>query len=57
MADGRDSVSYRSRRVDIIFCMEKSHLNRLRRKFPEALRDKLVICLHSPDKFELWILS
>ena len=38
--------------ADLIFCMEKSHLNRLRRKFPEALRDKQVICLHIPDEFE-----
>ena len=38
--------------ADMIFCMEKSHLNRLRRKFPDALRDKRVICLHIPDEFE-----
>ena len=38
--------------ADLIFCMEKSHLNRLRRKFPEALQDKRVICLHIPDEFE-----
>jgi predicted protein tyrosine phosphatase len=38
--------------ADLIFCMEKSHLNRLRRKFPEALQDKQVICLHIPDEFE-----
>ena len=38
--------------ADLIFCMEKSHLNRLRRKFPEALQVKRVICLHIPDEFE-----
>jgi predicted protein tyrosine phosphatase len=38
--------------ADIIFCMEKSHVNRLRRKFPEALRGKRVICLNIPDQFE-----
>lgn len=38
--------------ADIVFCMEKSHLNRLRRKFPDALRGKRVICLHIPDEFE-----
>jgi predicted protein tyrosine phosphatase len=38
--------------ADIIFCMEKSHLNRLRQKFPEALRDKTVVCLHIPDEYE-----
>ena len=37
--------------ADIIFCMEKSHVNRLQRKFPEALRDKRVICLQIPDEF------
>ena len=38
--------------ADMIFCMEKSHLNRLRRKFPEALEGKKVICLHIPDDYE-----
>lgn len=38
--------------ADLIFCMEKSHLNRLRRKFPEALNGKRVICLHLPDEYD-----
>jgi predicted protein tyrosine phosphatase len=38
--------------TDTIFCMEKSHMNRLKRKFPEALRGKQVICLHIPDEYE-----
>ena len=38
--------------ADIVSCMEKSHLNRLRRKFPDALIGKRVICLHIPDDFE-----
>jgi predicted protein tyrosine phosphatase len=38
--------------ADIIFCMEKSHVNRLRRKFPEALQGKQVVCLHIPDDCE-----
>ena len=38
--------------ADIIFCMEKSHVNRLRLKFPEALQDKRVVCLHIPDEYE-----
>jgi len=38
--------------ADIIFVMEKSHLNRLRRKYPEALDDKRVITLFIPDEFE-----
>ena len=38
--------------ADIIFCMEKSHLSRLRRKFPEAMHGKCVICLHIPDEYD-----
>jgi predicted protein tyrosine phosphatase len=38
--------------ADLIFCMEKSHLNRLRRKFPEAMGGKEVVCLHIQDEYE-----
>ena len=38
--------------ADTIFCMEKSHMDRLRRKFPEAIRGKRLICLHVRDEFE-----
>jgi predicted protein tyrosine phosphatase len=38
--------------ADIIFCMEKSHLSRLRHKFPEALQGKQVVCLHILDEYE-----
>jgi predicted protein tyrosine phosphatase len=38
--------------ADLIVCMEKSHLNRLRLKFPEAMGGKLVVCLHIPDDYE-----
>jgi predicted protein tyrosine phosphatase len=38
--------------ADLIFCMEKSHLSCLRRKFPEALQHKRVVCLHIPDEYE-----
>jgi predicted protein tyrosine phosphatase len=38
--------------ADTIFCMEKSHVNRLRRKFPEALDGKRVVCLHIQDDYE-----
>ena len=38
--------------ADIIFCMEKSHANRLRRKFPEALQGKRLVRLHIPDDYE-----
>lgn len=37
--------------ADVIVCMEKSHLNRLRRKFPETLSGKRVVCLHIPDDY------
>ncbi len=38
--------------ADIVFLMEKSHLNRLRLKYPEALRSRRVIVLHIPDDYE-----
>jgi predicted protein tyrosine phosphatase len=37
--------------ADIIFVMEKSHLNKLRAKFPEALAGKQVVTLHIPDEY------
>jgi predicted protein tyrosine phosphatase len=38
--------------ADVIFVMEKSHLNRLRRKFPEAMEGKRVVTLLIPDDYE-----
>jgi predicted protein tyrosine phosphatase len=38
--------------ADIIFVMEKSHLNRLRLKYGETLREKRVIALHIRDDYE-----
>ena len=38
--------------ADMIFVMEKSHLERIRRKFPEALEGKRVLTLHIPDDYE-----
>jgi predicted protein tyrosine phosphatase len=38
--------------ADTIFCMEKSHLARLRRKFPGLLDQKRLVCLHIADEFE-----
>ena len=38
--------------ADLIFCMEKSHLSQIRRKFPDALRGKGVVCLHIPDEYD-----
>jgi predicted protein tyrosine phosphatase len=38
--------------ADIIFVMEKAHVNRLRRRFKAASSGKRVVCLHIPDEFE-----
>lgn len=38
--------------ADIIFLMEKSHLNRLRLKFPEALEGKRTVTLFIPDDYQ-----
>jgi predicted protein tyrosine phosphatase len=37
--------------ADLIFVMEKSHLNRMRQKYAEALEGKRVITLHIPDDY------
>jgi predicted protein tyrosine phosphatase len=37
--------------ADIIFCMEKAHLSRLRRKFPEAINGKRTATLLIPDDY------
>ena len=39
--------------ADVIFCMEKSHLQKLRQKFPDALAGKEIVTLHIPDEYEL----
>lgn len=38
--------------ADIIFPMEKSHLAKLRRRFPEAIAGKQVVVLHIPDDYD-----
>jgi predicted protein tyrosine phosphatase len=38
--------------ADVIFVMEKTHRNRLTRKFKKHLKDKRVICLDIPDEYE-----
>jgi predicted protein tyrosine phosphatase len=38
--------------ADVIFVMEKSHLSRIKRKFPEALQGKRIVTLHIPDEYE-----
>jgi predicted protein tyrosine phosphatase len=38
--------------ADVIFVMERSHLNRLRGKFFAALAGKRIIALHIPDEYQ-----
>jgi predicted protein tyrosine phosphatase len=38
--------------ADIIFVMEKTHKNKLQKKFPAYLTNKRVICLDIPDEYE-----
>lgn len=38
--------------ADLIFVMEKAHLNRLRSNFKSYLWNKRVVCLDIPDKYE-----
>ena len=38
--------------ADVIVVMEKRHKERLRQKHPEALADKLCVCLFIPDDYE-----
>jgi predicted protein tyrosine phosphatase len=38
--------------ADLIFVMEKSHLNRLRLRFSEALEGKRIVTLLIPDEYE-----
>jgi predicted protein tyrosine phosphatase len=38
--------------ADLVFVMEKRHLQRLRQKHAEAIQGKTVICLHTPDDYD-----
>ena len=38
--------------ADIVFCMGKKHIRRIREKYADKLQDKKLICLNIPDKFE-----
>lgn len=38
--------------ADVIFCMEKKHLQRIREKYADALAGKQVITLNIPDDYE-----
>ena len=37
--------------ADLIFVMEREHVQKLRRKFKEAMAGKRVICLNIPDTY------
>lgn len=38
--------------ADLIFCMEKKHMRRIREKYPDAAAGKTLICLCIRDEFE-----
>lgn len=38
--------------AEVIFVMEKSHRNKLQKKFKSQLNGKQVICLNIPDEYE-----
>ena len=38
--------------ADIIFCMEKKHVRRLREKYYDIVTDKRIICLNISDDYE-----
>lgn len=43
--------------ADVIFVMEKSHRQKLSRKFQPFLKNKKVICLDIPDEYEYMDLA
>lgn len=38
--------------ADIIFCMEKMHLRRIKEKYPDIVVNKKVVCLNISDEYE-----
>ncbi|MBR1702444.1 MAG: protein tyrosine phosphatase [Lachnospiraceae bacterium] len=38
--------------ADIIFCMEKKHVRRIREKYAEEINNKQILCLNIPDEYE-----
>ncbi|MBD5089876.1 MAG: protein tyrosine phosphatase [Clostridiales bacterium] len=38
--------------ADIIFCMEKKHVRRIKEKYADEIREKKVVCLNIPDVYE-----
>ena len=37
--------------ADIIFCMEKKHMRRIRDKYPDIVSGKQIVCLNIPDAY------
>lgn len=37
--------------ADIIYCMEKKHVRRIKEKYNDILRNKKVVCLNISDDF------
>lgn len=38
--------------ADVVFVMEKSHRNKISKKYKELLKDKRLVCLDIPDVYE-----
>ena len=38
--------------ADIIFCMEKKHVRRVKDKYLDVIIDKKLVCLNIPDDYE-----
>ena len=38
--------------ADIIFCMEKKHMRRIKEKYPDIVADKKLVCLNISDDYE-----
>ena len=38
--------------ADVIFVMEKSHKNKVSKKFKDLLKDKKLVCLDIPDNYD-----
>ena len=40
------------KRADIIFCMEKKHVRRIKEKYPDIVDNKKIVCLNISDDYE-----
>ena len=37
--------------ADIIFCMEKKHVRRIKEKYNDIIAEKKIVCLNIPDEY------